>query len=255
MWLEHRKHKEVLNSLSSCLTAEVNPESFVLSGPYCTGKSSVIEKLHQRHKVKDLSKGIPERPIVSIYAPPIPSELRVLNHILDVLGISVNEKAPSGQKLLNVSRVLKELKVKLLTIDDFDSISAGSHKQQLGQFNSLRYLQKNSGVSICLIGNGETKCSIGRAEFKNILMPSVINVTPYTQISEFKKYAEQVINQMLPSLAFELIKDDYMSTLYECCGGYLSRLITGLEIWRTHYKDCPTARFTIRYVFKKAFHF
>jgi type II secretory pathway predicted ATPase ExeA len=166
-WIGYKRAKEILKKMDDLLeypkidrmpnalvTSETNNGKSVLARKYCS--------LHKPYFVDNGNRLI--APVIYMEAPPSPEEKRFYNVLLKELNIPfrINDLVDKKQHL--AFAMLKRLETKMLIIDEFHNILAGSLAKQRSFLNVIRNMANE--LKIVIIAFGITEAA------------NVINVDP-----------------------------------------------------------------------------
>ena len=134
-------------------------ENVLLLGESGMGKTMLIEKFARANAVpRDAVTGTHARPVLVVSAPPNPTEAELLDGVLEAVGAPVEGHGRSGPRLRSVvMRLLRELGVRVLVIDEINSVLAGTARQQRLFLQLLRFLSNELGVALVCTGIPEAR--------------------------------------------------------------------------------------------------
>lgn len=93
-----------------------------------------------------------------VSAPPNPTEAELLDGVLEALGAPLEGHGRSGPRLRSaVIRLLRELGVRVLVIDEINSVLAGTARQQRLFLQLLRFLSNELGMALVCAGIPEAR--------------------------------------------------------------------------------------------------
>lgn len=121
------------------------------------GKTMLLESVFRRNNPKDdLNAEKAILTVVKIETPPSPSEGRLYTALLEALSAAQSPREPEDSKLRRIRIILTHLETKLLILDDFFNIGAGTPTQRRKFLNALRNLSNQLRISIVIAGTSET---------------------------------------------------------------------------------------------------
>jgi len=91
-------------------------------------------------------------PVLAVQAPPGPDETRFYNTILETLCAPYNPRERVAQKQVQVLRILKQIGLRMLIIDEVHNVLTGPVNKQRQFLNVLKYL--GNDLQIPLVGLG-----------------------------------------------------------------------------------------------------
>ena len=160
-WIPHAAAERALGCLQEAFDQPPRKrrENVLLLGESGMGKSMLIEKFARANAVgRDAATGTHPRPVLVVSAPPNPTEAELLDCVLDAIGAPLEGHGRSGPRLRGaVIRLLRELGVRVLVIDEINSVLAGTPRQQRLFLQVLRFLSNELGVALVCAGIPEAR--------------------------------------------------------------------------------------------------
>lgn len=129
------------------------PENLLLVSETNNGKSRLMQRFTDRHPPVDdpLGEGV-QMPVVKIDVPASPDEERFYNQLLKELGIPFKITAKKDTKLFQIQKMLQQLNVKVLILDEINNCLAGNATQRQQMFNAIKGLSNSLKRPIVLTG-------------------------------------------------------------------------------------------------------
>lgn len=154
-WIGYSAAQNVLNKLEELITYPKSHRmpNLLLVGDSNNGKTAILSKFDQKHLANINEKNnILECPSLLIQSPPEPDEKRFYNAILEKLfaPYKTAEKIDSRQR--RVIHLLKELKVRILIIDEIHHVLAGTPIKQRLFLNVIKYLSNELQIPLVCAG-------------------------------------------------------------------------------------------------------
>jgi hypothetical protein len=154
----------------------------------------LIEKFARANAVApDVVSGTRPRPVLVISAPPTPTEAELFECVLDAVDAPVAGHGMRGLQLRSVTiRLLRELGVRVLVIDEINSVLAGTPRQQRLFLQLLRFLSNQLGVALVCAGIPEARHALLsdpqlRGRFSDV------ELAPWTQGDELRDFVNRLI--------------------------------------------------------------
>lgn len=157
-WIGYTRAQEVLTQLEDLLTYPRQPRmpNLLLYGETGNGKTFIINRFIKRHPADDNPTGAAAIvPVLAIQAPPLPSESRLYDTILEVLFAPYKSRDPVAKKQFQVLRLLRAVKTRMLIIDELHHALVGPVNQQRIVMNTLKYLSNELQIPLVGIGTRE----------------------------------------------------------------------------------------------------
>lgn len=154
-WIGYTRAREILTQLEDLLAYPRQPRmpNLLLYGETGNGKTFIVNRLVQRHPADDNPEGEAAIvPVLAIQAPPLPSESRLYDAILEALFAPYKSRDQVAKKQFQVLRVLRAVNTRMLIIDELHHTLVGPANQQRIVMNALKYL--NNELHLPLVGVG-----------------------------------------------------------------------------------------------------
>jgi len=234
-WIGYPRAHEILGKMEDLLNhpKQARMPSMLLVGSSNNGKTSIIRQFTQRHPVLE-NPGYDHiiAPVLYIEAPPAPKESAFYMEILSTL----YEDVPSGSdeiKRARVVQVLKEIKLKVLIIDELHNLLAGASTKQQQFLNMIKYLSNKLNISIVGCGTGDLIRAISvDTQIQNRFPPEII--PQWRMGKEFRQLAvsfESVLPLREPSGLHEKMMSSKLLAMSEGTIGELSMLLNNASIY------------------------
>lgn len=154
-WIGYPRAQAILRKLEDLLT---HPKvhrmpNLLVVGETNNGKTMIIQQFHRRHPPRDNSRGEGiVVPALIIQAPPVPDESRFYNAILEKLFAPYKPNERVDRKQYQVIKILGQVNLGLLIIDEIHHILAGNLNKQRHFLNVIKYLGNELEVPIVGVG-------------------------------------------------------------------------------------------------------
>tara|TARA_R110001632_G_scaffold60284_3_gene146390 strand:+ start:62940 stop:63842 length:903 start_codon:yes stop_codon:yes gene_type:complete len=154
-WIGYPKAKDILNKLDDLLIYPKRHRmpNLLIVGDSNSGKTMIADRFSSMHKAyeKDNNEGI-VIPVLSIQAPPVPSESRLYSNILDKIFAPYRPSDSAEKKHHQVVHLVRACNVQMLLIDEIHSILAGNLEKQRVFLSVLRNLGNELKIPIVGLG-------------------------------------------------------------------------------------------------------
>lgn len=125
------------------------------------GKTKILEKFSRDHgAVAGKRSSRPAQPIVSIQMPTVTEEAEFLKEILMAAGSPFKHDLNVSGLRAVVRRLLADIQVRVLVIDELQNMLAGTARQQRIIFNTIRFLTNELRRPICCAGTDDARAAL-----------------------------------------------------------------------------------------------
>lgn len=157
VWIGYGVANDILSELDDLVLWPRNSRmpSKLIVGDTNNGKSMLLKHFEANHPCfydkpeEELDLHIP---VITIQAPPQPSERLLYSTILQQVWAPHNARESSSNLLKMVTDSLRNLHVRVLVIDEIHHLLSGSHNKQLQFLNVIKYLSNELKLSIVAAG-------------------------------------------------------------------------------------------------------
>ena len=161
-WIAYPKAIEILGHLNDLLKhpRTTRMPSLAVYGDSGMGKSMLVEKFKDDHSQS--AHAWPHRPRSKLLVVELagrPSERRLFAQILAVLGAPQSPRATIAELERTTIRLLEDLSVQVLVLDEIHNVLAASWREQRVVFNTLRNLSNVLKLSLVCFGIMEARAS------------------------------------------------------------------------------------------------
>jgi hypothetical protein len=162
-WIAYSKAVEILGHLDALLKhPRTTPmPSLAVYGDSGMGKSMLVEKFKDDYAqtINDRPRG-PKAKLLIVELAGRPNERRLYAQILAVIGAPQNPRATIVELERTAVRLLGDLGVQVLVLDEIHNVLAASWREQRVVFNTLRYLSNELKLSLVCFGINEARQAI-----------------------------------------------------------------------------------------------
>jgi type II secretory pathway predicted ATPase ExeA len=164
-WITHHPASRVLASLQEVMEQPAGDrmENLLLIGESGMGKTMLLRKFQRDHAAAfDTASGVQPYPVVLTLMPETPSEEAFFCQILKAVGAPLDLSRRRNLLSLRETtfRLLRELGIRMLMIDEINSILVGSARQQRQFLQLLRFLSNELQVAIVCAGVPEARFAL-----------------------------------------------------------------------------------------------
>ncbi len=180
-WIPHAAAERVLGYLQEAFDQPPRKrrENVLLLGESGMGKSMLLEKFERANAlVFDEAAGIQRRPVLIVPTPPSPTEPEFLECVLEAVDAPSAGHWVQGLRLrASTIRLLRDLGVRVLVIDEINSVLVGTPRQQRLFLQLLRFLSNGLGMALVCAGVPEARHALLsdpqlRSRFSDVELPS-----------------------------------------------------------------------------------
>ena len=162
-WIAYPKALEILGHLNALLKhpRTTRMPSLAVYGDSGMGKSMLVEKFKDDYTLSAREKPHgPKAKLLVVELAGRPNERRLFAQILAVLGAPQNPRATIVELERTTVRLLDDLGVQVLVLDEIHNVLAASWREQRVVFNTLRYLSNELKLSLVCFGIMEARQAI-----------------------------------------------------------------------------------------------
>ena len=162
-WVAYPKAIEILGHLNALLKhpRTTRMPSLAVYGDSGMGKSMLVEKFKDDYALSTREKPrAPRSKLLVVELAGRPNERRLFAQILAVLGAPQNPRATIVELERTTVRLLGDLGVQVLVLDEIHNVLAASWREQRVVFNTLRYLSNELKLSLVCFGIMEARQAI-----------------------------------------------------------------------------------------------
>jgi len=157
-WIGYTRAREILTKLEDLLVYPRQPRmpNLLLYGETGNGKTFIIHRFIKRHPAYDHPDGDAVMvPVLAVQAPPLPSEGRLYDALLEALFVPYKARDPVSTKQFQLLRLLRAVGTRVLVIDEIHHVLVGPVHQQRIVMNALKYLSNELHIPLIGVGTRE----------------------------------------------------------------------------------------------------
>jgi len=234
-WIGYPRAKQLLNKLDDLLTHPKTHRmpNLLIVGNTNAGKTMLANRFVQLHPADDDPQGDAVIvPVLAIQAPPGPDEGRFYNAILEALFAPYNPRERVAQKQIQVLRILKQIGLRMLIIDEVHNVLTGPVTKQRQFLNVLKYLGNDLQIPLVGLGTPEALRAVqADPQLANRFEPAAL--PPWQLNQEFQMLLasfERTLPLREPSRLAEEQMARHLFALSEGSLGELSVLLTSAAV-------------------------
>lgn len=178
-WIGYPKAKQIISKLEDlqAYPPRHRMPNMLIVGDSNSGKTAIAERFSEMNQAyeKEDNEGI-IIPVLYVQAPPVPSESRLYNNILEKMFAPYRPSDKADRKQYQVIKLMQHCNVKMLIIDEIHSVLAGNLEKQRIFLSVLRNLGNELKIPIVGLGTKDALRAIKTDpqldnRFKPILLP------------------------------------------------------------------------------------
>jgi len=235
-WIGYTRAKALLAKLDDLLTRPKTHRmpNLLIVGDTNAGKTMLAQRFVQVHRADDNPDGEAAIvPVLAIQAPPTPEEGRFYNTILEALGAPYNPRERVAQKQVQVLRLLKQIGLRMLIIDEVQNVITGPVTKQRQFLNVLKYLGNDLQIPLVGLGTKEALRALqADPQLANRFEPAALPRWRLAQ--EFQRLLAS-FERALPLREASRLADEHLArplfALSEGSLGELSALLTAAAVY------------------------
>lgn len=179
-WVQHAAADRVLSYLHEAFEqpSRERMENILLVGESGMGKTMLVRKFERQTAVPfDDRAGVQRRPVVVMLMPHQPTEARFFDQLLTALNAPSIRHFARGFSVQDPAvRLLRELRTRVVVIDELNSVLAGTPRQQRVFLQLLRFLSNELRLAFVGVGVPEARHALLsdgqlRSRFTDVELP------------------------------------------------------------------------------------
>lgn len=154
-WLGYPLAQQIMDTLTCLLRKPSRPRmpNLLLVGDSNNGKTTIIRRFANLcGRVTQQENGNPSLPILVVEAPPTANERELYVHILERLLAPYRSTDPVVKLRYQVIHLCRACQVRMMIIDEFHSLLAGTPIKQREMMNAIKLLCNELGIPIVGVG-------------------------------------------------------------------------------------------------------
>jgi len=154
-WVNYDRAESILRRMDDLVSRPrtIRMPGMLLVGRSDNGKTHILERFMSSHPgCENLDGPNIKAKVILVQAPPGPDEIAFHDSILNMLRIPTPRNRRAADKRDDVIKLLREIELKVLAIDEIHNILSGSAQRQRTFLNLLKYLSNELKVAIIASG-------------------------------------------------------------------------------------------------------
>lgn len=162
-WVDYARAGELLATLNAVLERPrtTRMPSVAIYADSGMGKTMLMKRFLETHKPRFERPGLADNaPVISLQMVSKPNERRFYCQLLDTVGAPPNPRIALADLEIVTLRVLRQIRAKMLLIDEAHNILASSYSDQRAMLNLIRFLSNELEMSVVCFGVGDAREAI-----------------------------------------------------------------------------------------------
>lgn len=198
-WIDYARGGAVLERLTRLFDTPERDRMpcMLLHGESNIGKTQVIRKFMREHPAfYDEERGVERRPVIAMQMPSVPDHHRFYTALLLEIGAPHSPRAGVSVLESLARRLLREMKPRMMVVDEVHHLLAGSHREQRASLNLLKYLANDLKMSVVLVGTHDAVVALQTdAQMTSRFAP--MELPRWSESDEFRKFLAAFV-RLLP---------------------------------------------------------
>lgn len=206
--------------------------NMALIGETNNGKTMLLSNFALRHNPpNDPNAEKSVLPVLLIGTPPSPEEGRLYFAILDRLSAAGSAREPEDSKLRRIKIILTHLETRMILLDDFFNLGAGTPTQRRKFLNALRNLSNELQMPIVVSGIPETLNALSvDPSIVNRFKPVFLPRWKESNMQEFARFVMSVEKTLLLKRPCDLMNVTALKSLLIHGEGLLGEIVAILKL-------------------------
>lgn len=206
--------------------------NLALIGETNNGKTMLLRNFAKRHNPPiDPNAEKTTLPVLLVETPPSPDEGRLYFAMLDRLCAAGSAREPEDSKLRRLKIILRHLETKMILLDDFFNIGAGTPARRRKFLNALRNLSNDLEMPIVVSGTPETLNALSvDPSIANRFKPVFLPKWKESNMEEFARFVSSVEKTLLLKKPCNLIDETALKRLLIFGEGLLGEIVAVLKL-------------------------
>lgn len=206
--------------------------NLALIGETNNGKTMLLRNFAKHHNPpSDPNAEKTILPVLLVETPPSPDEGRLYYAMLDRLCAAGSAREPEDSKLRRIKIILQHLETKMIVLDDFFNIGAGTPTRRRKFLNALRNLSNDLQMPIVVSGTPETLNALSvDPSIANRFKPVFLPRWKESNMAEFARFVMSVEKTLLLKKQCDLINETALKRLLIFGEGLLGEIVAILKL-------------------------
>lgn len=206
--------------------------NLALIGETNNGKTMLLRNFTKHHNPPaDPNADKTILPVLLVETPPSPDEGRLYYAMLDRLCAAGSAREPEDSKLRRIKLILQHLETKMILLDDFFNIGAGTPARRRKFLNALRNLSNDLEMPIVVSGTPETLNALSvDPSIANRFKPVFLPRWKESNMEEFARFVMSVEKTLLLKKPCDLINETALKRLLIFGEGLLGEIVAIMKL-------------------------
>ena len=206
--------------------------NLALIGDTNNGKTMLLRNFCKRHNPpEDPNAEKTILPVLYIQTPPAPDEGRLYYVMLDRLCAAGSPREPEDSKLRRLQIILRHLETRMILLDDFFNIGAGTPTKRRIFLNALRNLSNTLQMPFVVSGIPETLNALSTdPSISNRFKPAFLPRWKEANMEEFASFVASIESTLLLKNKCDLINVPALKSLLILGEGLLGEIVEILKL-------------------------
>lgn len=235
-WIGYQAAEDILKQLATLLAYPKSDRmpNLLIVGDTNNGKTMLAKRFWRKHPAEDNKDGASVVvPVMFMQAPPIPDEGRFYNTILELLFAPYKPGDRIDRKQYQAVRLMREVGLRMLIIDEVHNILAGSLTRQRAFLNVIKFLGNELQIPIIASGTREAFRAIQTdPQLANRFKPAVLpRWKNDNEFGDFLITFENLIPLRKPSHLDDISLSDRIYAMSEGYLGEICRILVDAAVY------------------------
>lgn len=263
-WINYPKANQVFKSLEMLLRFPKSDrmQNLLIMAESNNGNTTLARRFVNAHQpyfetIEDEQTKLPieivVRPVIMVQCPHIPHEKSLYYSVLDQLNLPYRKSTKSEYLKQTVINGMKDMKVKILVLDEIHHVLSGSAAKQREFLNLIKYISNEVQVSIVALGTNEASFALKAEKQLDTRFDKVI-IPKWNYDDDFLRLLA-TIEKILPlEKESDLIDDGLSLKIYQMSHGILGEIVKILKLAAIDAIESEEERITKRTLEKLNYH-
>lgn len=206
--------------------------NLALIGETNNGKTMLLRNFVKNHNPPtDPNADKTILPVLLVETPPSPDEGRLYYAMLDRLCAAGSAREPEDSKLRRIKLILQHLETKMIVLDDFFNIGAGTPVRRRKFLNALRNLSNDLQIPIVVSGTPETLNALSvDPSIANRFKPVFLPRWKESNMEEFARFVLSIEKTLLLKSPCDLMHEAALKRLLIFGEGLLGEIVAIMKL-------------------------
>lgn len=206
--------------------------NLALIGETNNGKTMLLRNFVKQHNpAEDPNADKTILPVLLVETPPSPDEGRLYYAMLNRLCAAGSAREPEDSKLRRIKLILQHLETKMIVLDDFFNIGAGTPVRRRKFLNALRNLSNDLQMPIVVSGTPETLNALSvDPSIANRFKPVFLPRWKEANMEEFARFVVSIEKTLLLKKPCDLMHEAALKRLLIFGEGLLGEIVAIMKL-------------------------